>query len=336
MIARRNNLEWPRLVFALQVVVEHAAEHLQTQVPAALVHFPGVPAFFFVSGLLVYSAYLNAPGRTYLENRFLRLFPGLLVVTLGGAAVALVAHGARDLLVHPWVYSTWALLQVTIGQAYNPALFRDIGVGAMNGSLWTITTEVIFYACVPVIVRLERSFKHVVLVAIAASLLVYTLGPQWLRVNAYRNKSAYDILALTPLAWGWMFGFGILAAKHFAALKRVSRYFPLLVLPMLLMMGHGDGALFGASGNRLGLVYFVCYAALVFWLAFGVRYVPLAFDLSYGAYIWHMPIINLLLVLALPQFAVAVVLTVAVAGASWFLIEKPALRLKRQSMNPRT
>ena len=49
-----------------------------------------------------------------------------------------------------------------------------------------------------------------------------------------------------------------------------------------------------------------------------------------------MPIINLLLVLALPQFAVAVVLTIAVAGASWFLIEKPALRLKRKSMNPRT
>jgi len=65
MVPRFNNLEWLRLVFALQVVVIHAAEHLEHPVPDVFVYFPDVPAFFFVSGLLIYTSYLNAPGRTY-------------------------------------------------------------------------------------------------------------------------------------------------------------------------------------------------------------------------------------------------------------------------------
>ncbi len=55
-------------------------------------------------------------------------------------------------------------------------------------------------------------------------------------------------------------------------------------------------------------------------------------DLSYGTYIWHGPIINLLLVLGLRSIPAAIALTVAAAGASWFLVERPVLQLKRQSL----
>ncbi len=82
------------------------------------------------------------------------------------------------------------------------------------------------------------------------------------------------------------------------------------------MMIHGDGALFGSTGNRLGILYFLCYIGLIFWAAFRIRHIPLSFDLSYGAYIWHMPIINLLLVLAFPSFWSAILLTLLVACAS--------------------
>ena len=86
-----NNLEWMRLIFALQVVVTHTISHFQTSVhlPALISNFPGVPAFFFVSGFLIYSSYLNAPGIRYFSNRFLRLFPGLVIVTLGGGLLCL-------------------------------------------------------------------------------------------------------------------------------------------------------------------------------------------------------------------------------------------------------
>jgi peptidoglycan/LPS O-acetylase OafA/YrhL len=81
---RNNNLEWLRLIFAAQVVLVHVAEHLKMEIPSFIKHFPGVPAFFFVSGFLIYASYLNAPGRRYFENRFLRIYPALVLVTLGG------------------------------------------------------------------------------------------------------------------------------------------------------------------------------------------------------------------------------------------------------------
>ena len=160
MFPRNNNLEWLRLIFAIQVVLSHASDHLGLKTPEIIRHFPGVPAFFFVSGFLIYASYLNAPGRRYFENRFLRLYPCLLFVTLGGIMLALTAHGWRDLQDNLPTYALWFIAQTTIGQAYNPPLFRDIGVGVINGALWTLTTEILFYISVPVIVWLEKRLKH--------------------------------------------------------------------------------------------------------------------------------------------------------------------------------
>lgn len=325
-------MEWLRLLFALQVAFEHAGAHLGYPIPAFIAHFPGVPAFFFVSGFLIYASYLNSPGQRYFENRFLRLFPGLVFVTLGGAAVALTAHGWHDLAVNAPSYAIWLLAQTTLGQAYNPALFRDVGVGVINGSLWTLTTEILFYAVVPVIACLEQRFRFTVLALFMLSFTIFVFGPLLANVPVYRNKTAYDLIALTPVAWGWMFFSGILALKYFAQIQRWLKFLPLLAIPGGAMAALGDGPMFGSVGNRLGLLYFACYVGLVLWFAFSTRCVRLSFDLSYGCYVWHMPIINLLLVLAIPSLALAIGSTVAMAVLSWFLVERPALRLKRQSL----
>ncbi|MGD9965212.1 MAG: acyltransferase family protein [Hyphomonadaceae bacterium] len=332
---RSNNLQWLRLMFAAQVAVVHAGAHLGVPIPSYVQHFPGVPAFFFVSGFLIYASYQNAPGTRYVENRFLRLFPALLFVTLAGGAVAIVAHGWKDLFEHPVTYLVWFLAQVSVGQAYNPELFRDVGVGVINGSLWTITTEIIFYLFVPAIVWLERRVKHAVFMLVVASFSIYALGPLLWSTPIYRDKTIYDAIEVTPLAWGWMFGFGILTVKYFDWLARVIKFLPWAILPVIVMALYGEGLLFGSTGNRLGLVYFACYAMLILWIAFGTASISLATDLSYGIYIWHMPVINLLLVLAIPSpFPVALGLTLVMAATSWFLVEKPALSLKRRSLLP--
>jgi peptidoglycan/LPS O-acetylase OafA/YrhL len=331
---RNNNLEWLRLIFAAQVVLAHTAHHMGLAIPGALGRFPGVPAFFFVSGFLIYASYLNSPGRRYFENRFLRLYPGLVFVTLGGAVVTLIAHGWGDLFNNVTSYAIWFLAQTTLGQAYNPALFRDVGVGVVNGSLWTITTEILFYFFVPIIVWLERRFRFTVIIFLALSFVLYVVGPLVFTKAIYRDKTLYDVIALTPLAWGWMFATGILAVKHFNHVQRWLSHMPWVVVPMAAMIYFGDGVLFGSSGNRLGLAYFVCYAGLVLWFSFGVPFVRMSFDISYGSYVWHMPIINLLLVLGMPSAPLAVGLTFAVAALSWLFVEKPALKLKRQSLKP--
>jgi len=333
---RSNNLEWLRLIFALQVVVSHTISHLQPDLGIAgfIYYFPGVPAFFFVSGFLIYSSYLNAPGRRYFENRVLRLYPGLVMVTIGAAMVVLIAQGWSSLLDNAPIFLLWFVAQITIGQAYNPEIFRSVGIGVINGSLWTITTELLFYLVVPVIVWMEKRFRFVVITLSAVSFIIYSIGPVIFSWNVYRSKSAYDVIALTPLAWGWMFGVGIIAVKYYSYIRRWIVYFPVLCIPVFIMIYYGDGVFFRPSGNRLGFFYFVCYTALVLWFAFWLPYIKLGFDFSYGAYIWHAPILNLLLVLQIPSAAVAITLTLFLSGLSWYFVEKPMLKLKHQSLRP--
>lgn len=334
---RNNNLEWLRLIFAAQVLFVHAGEHLSIPIPKIVEHFPGVPAFFFVSGFLIYASYRNAPGRRYFENRFLRLFPALFTVAVGGLVVALIAHGWRDLFDNFPIYIFWFISQITLGQAYNPGLFRDIGVGVINGSLWTLTTEILFYLCVPVIVWLEGRVKYTVVSLTIVSFIFYAVGPTLLDQPFYREKTFYDAVALTPVAWGWMFGLGILSVKHFERIAPWLKWGPLALLPMVAIAWSGaTGPVLGSVGNHLGLAYFVCYAATLLWVAFSLPQVPLGFDISYGTYIWHMPIINLLLVLGISHsaagFWLACALTFLVALLSWVFVERPALRSKRKSL----
>ena len=96
---KSNNLDWLRLAFATQVVLVHASEHLRLGIPPeAGKRSNGVPGFFFVSGFLIYASYLNTTPIRFLQNRCLRLYPGLIFVTLGGACVTLMAHGWSALL----------------------------------------------------------------------------------------------------------------------------------------------------------------------------------------------------------------------------------------------
>jgi peptidoglycan/LPS O-acetylase OafA/YrhL len=328
-----NNLDWLRLLFALQVCLHHLTLHFDVYLPKIIKNFPGVPAFFFVSGFLVYVSYQNAPGRQYARNRLLRIYPALIAVTLGGAAVTVVALGWETVARHAGTYALWITAQLTLGQAYNAPLFREVGVGVMNGSLWSITVELLFYACVPLVAAAERRYRHAIWIVGLMSFAVFAIGPLVSTEAVYRQKTAYDIVALTPLAWGWMFCVGILAAKHFDLIRPYLRFFPLAIVPMALMILFADGGLlFKPIGNRLGVIYFLCYAALILWAAFALPHVPLKTDLSYGAYVWHMPVVNLMLVLGFQSVAAGLLLTLLVAATSWYLVERPAIRLKKTSL----
>ena len=301
--------------------------------PELIKHFPGVPAFFFVSGFLVYASYQNAPGRRYFQNRFLRLYPGLVFVTLGALVVLVIAKGWKVLNEYSIELIVWFIAQTTIGQAYNPSLFRDIGVGVINGSLWTITTEILFYFCVPVIVWLERKWRFALILLMAVTFAIYVHGPHFFTRPVYREKTMYDLMALTPLVWGWMFGVGILAVKYFHVVLQYLKWLPLAIIPMLAIINFGsDGYLLGSSGNKLGIIYFVCYVSIILWLAFSLPYIPLSFDFSYGIYIWHMPIINLLLFQAAESVWLALSMTVFCAAFSWYFVERPMLRRKQATL----
>jgi peptidoglycan/LPS O-acetylase OafA/YrhL len=334
-IPKQNNLEWLRLFFAIQVMISHSMFHLRgIDEPWWFAAIPGVPAFFFVSGLLVYASYDNIRELgPYWRNRALRIFPGLIAVASGGVLLVIAAKGYEFAADHLAGISLWFIAQITIGQAYNPAMFRDIGVGVINGSLWTLTAELIFYFCVPFLHFFQRSWRHSVLLLALTSFTVYIFG-QYFMAQSGLPPILFDMIRITPIYWGWMFLAGTLAFLHFEKILPFVRHFA-LALPVLAIWAFigGEGPFLSSATNNLGILYFLVYSAAIFFLAFGTRYVKLKNDFSYGTYIWHMVVVNSLLVAGYRSVTTAIVLTLLLAITSWFLIERPAMRLKRSSMH---
>ncbi len=342
---RDNNLDLLRLLAALQVAVVHAKESFRVTVPGAvefvLDAFPGVPIFFFLSGLLIYRSYEHAGGlRPFAVNRALRLFPALwtcVLVSLG--SVVATGYSLADV---PWSrLLAWLAGQMTIVPFWNPAWLRAYGVGVVNGSLWTIAVELQFYALTPLLWWLvrrrgdgARTLPVLALLASAAN-VAYLALPRtvaeslpgrlamvsfvpWVYMfilGAVVSTRPALIAAVTarPL-WQWLALYGVLAgATRAAGLPLGNHVHPLLVLSLVPVVLHIGWARPGLAER---------------WLH--------GDDISYGAYIYHMPVINVLLqtgaLAAWPAVGVALAVTVGLAFTSWRLVERPALRLKTRSL----
>lgn len=196
-----------------------------------------------------------------------------------------------------------------------------------------MTVEILFYIAVPVIVAFERFFKPTVVLLFTLSFLLYAFGESFLGFPFLMGKTFFEFLKITPIVWGWMFLLGVMAFKYYNYYSKYLRLFVLASVPIVfLILFDGQGPWISARDNTLGLFYFFFYSLFVLFLAFGIKHVTLNFDISYGVYIWHMVVINFLLVAGLSSPMSTLVLVVVLAFTSWYLIEKPALKLKKYSI----
>lgn len=340
-----NNFDLIRLMAATQVLVAHAVDHLEIGLPMIghlYGYFQGVPVFFFVSGFLISASWERHHNlRNFAINRFLRIYPALWAV-FGFSLITFLLFGSPSLLVHATRQVViWAATQLTVFQIYNPSFLRGYGIGVMNGSLWTLPVELSFYLFVPILYFIGHKIRNVdsllYITAIASFSLLYSLhlndgGRTW--------SFATKLLAVTPLPWLGMFTVGILFQRNMGRLYPIvaGRFWLFLALYAAIAFTEsavGLRPLFESHSNEIGIIAYLALALMV--LSFAYSYRGLADqllrqnDISYGMYIFHMPIINALIAQhahGWGGFWLALSLTVCVASTSWLLIERPALRLR--------
>lgn len=337
---RSNNFDLIRLLAALQVVVTHGFHYLGLSLWAPLGAvidlLPGVPIFFVVSGFLISLSWERAPSAThYVRNRLVRIFPALWVC-LGVSTAFFLASGVRPDSASRFL--AWLAAQLTIGQFYNPTFLRGFGVGVLNGSLWTIPVELQFYLLLPILALLarRRPARWVLLAVIAGAVM-------WLSRPLLESRSdvAQKLFAVTIVPYLFYFLVGVLArylherspeifngrglvwAAIYAAWCAIELHFGIA----------------GAQGNLLNVVSLLLIAMLTVSLAFSARTLSARVlhenDISYGLYIYHMPVVNLLLAQGVSgpaRVATYLASTLLLAILSWRLIEKPALSLKEYSL----
>jgi peptidoglycan/LPS O-acetylase OafA/YrhL len=352
---RQNNFDLIRLLAAAQVVIAHAIGHtdLVTQIPAwgkqlfdALMMLPGVPVFFVISGFLITKSYERNPADLsgYFWRRGLRIFPALWVCL----AVTLAVLAWFGFLTSSFLLSktglAWLAGQVSFGQFYNPEQFRGFGIGVANGALWTITVELQFYLFIPLFCLLTARPKWsapVTSVLFAVSFTSYCVMDHM--VNGPGGFTGaplpFKLLHVTLVPHLWMFLLGILIHRHY---ERVKSWIEGKFLPWALVYIFFMALLAWLVPERsvpFYLAYLPSRAILAFATiaaAFTAR--PLSnkllsgTDISYGIYIYHSVVINVIVQLGMMNSMLSVgavfAISIILALLSWHLIEKPALACK--------
>ncbi|MCH7228980.1 acyltransferase family protein [Haloferula sp. A504] len=362
MNPRLNNFDLIRLIAALQVVFVHAVGHTEVldngpgwllRMLDMAVLYPGVAVFFVISGFLISKSWERSRDRpaAYFWRRGLRIYPGLVACVV----VSLLALGFLGFLDQEALGSggfwAWLVGQLSFGQFYNPECFREFGVGVVNGALWTISVELQFYVLLPVLYRLAYPVKGPALgrrwilpATFIASFVVFlwvdarTNGP-----GGFGNAGIVPKVLFVSFAphW-WMFALGIALHRHFDRVRKLIEGRALVFLIAYTAIAFSRVHLLGREGEAAWLFYLgylperILLAALTLSAAFTARGLSSRVlggtDISYGVYIYHFLLINILIELGVMTTAgwvgVVFALSLTAGMLSWFLIEKRALALK--------
>jgi peptidoglycan/LPS O-acetylase OafA/YrhL len=316
----------------------------------------GLVLFFVLSGFLLYRPWVRAAlegkqgprVRSYLLRRAARILPAYYLAVAGSIALLWSLRGATGVRLPAggdlWTFAVFA------------QNFSDATALKLDPPLWTLAVEVSFYLALPLLgwlaLRSRRSGRARQLAVPLAFLL---LGFAYNR--AIDGGAAIWPTKVLP-AMAQYFAIGMLAAvlAHGRSLRPRVAY-ALLAGGALLVAADAwwaaAAAIRGSHGTVLHVIRdapaaagFACIVAVAACAARPPRVLaapPVAWmgRVSYGIYLWHVP---LLLVLRAhgalplsPAGALVVVLPIAVtiAAVSWYAVEQPLQeRARRATRRP--
>jgi len=347
MPKHHNSFDFLRLVFAVMVIITHSLVLSGAGEGDFLFRFTGgqidcsylgVRGFFLISGFLIFKSLQRSTGvLDYLTKRALRIFPALIVMLLlvtlvAGPLLSSFPVGAYFRNGETWNYLGSSLRIPGFQKSISlPGVFsHNPGTNAVNGSLWTVWFELLFY------VGLLAAFFP------------------------FRNKISFLKWAL-PISWALLYIFFV-AGHHFLD----AHIFPFTGMSAEIAVDLG---LFFLAGSALTLVpwqraslrrmlliaglliviiglsfhvfYYLRYLGLpVLIMAAGHYYIPVFSQIrrlgepSYGIYIYAFPLQQAIIQVLSPSPMVvtllAIPLSMLLGYASWHLVESPFLGLKNK------
>lgn len=329
-----------------------------------------VVVFFLISGFVLYrpfaeARYLGRPSPAvipYALRRLARIVPGYwialaIVSVMLSEAVVQTPLGALRYFGFAQLYGRWT---TTVQGGISPA--------------WTLCVEVTFYALLPLLALAIRQLGRgraflrselvlcltLVAIAVGWQLLVFSrlrVGNPWLMSMLNFLPGNLDLFA-----WGMVLAVFSVWAQHQPRPVSLARWFGRVPVAWWVL-GFGAffavGQLAGLAGSSFeewwvathalkALGSFLLLAPMVFMgpregilrRVVGSRPLLLLGAISYGVYLWHFPLFHALSPHLVPHgelfsFMGLSVITIAVATASYLLVERPTQRVTRRYLKSR-
>lgn len=331
-VTKNNNLDLLRFCFAFIVFLVHAYQlsgvdtlSIFNKILSSRV---AVECFFIVSGFLIFMSYEYSDNvKNYFEKRVRRIYPAYFLVILSCAFFGslLTTYNYSNYFFNDELfrYILANLVFLNFLQPDLPGVFSNNELSAVNGALWTLKIEVMFYLSVPIFIWLFRRVGlKPTLMGIYLLSYLYSFSMQLL-ANKYGGIFSELQRQLPGQLMFFIAGGGLY--YFLESFKKNSKRLVLIALCFLFIEHYLElGILYPASLAVIVIYFGVVFKFIGNFGRFG--------DFSYGIYILHFPIIQTLvayqLFTASPYFAMLFATTsvLITAYVMWHWVEKPVLK----------
>ncbi len=277
-IHTNNNFDILRLILAFLVYFAHWNILTSQQSSNPVFHLSGyaVDMFFIVSGFLVFWSFDNDQNiKHFYIKRFFRIFPlYAILIVLQTFFFIVFSDGGFGQIVKYFVCNIVFLNFLSPSVS---TIFSSMQVDAINGSLWTLKNEVVFYVLMPLLFRLYKKWRLYFLAMLYLFSLFYMLVVDYLGIS--------KLLVQFP-AQLRLFTVGITLYVMFDKLKNKNIiFFVAGSFGLIVLFSGNDYFKFSLYPFLLGII--------MIWLVYYVKPIKIKFDFSYSFYILHFPVIQL-------------------------------------------
>lgn len=266
-----------------------------------------VKAFFTITGFLVTYSFLRRDCNivSYAQKRFARIVPAYIITIVFCMFIGwwITSLSTKDFWTsgQTWKYFISNILMLNWLEPELPETFQNNLWPQMDGSLWSMKQEVLFYILVPFLIFFMKKVgkKWVCIPLMALCIIAYPF------VNVQTQYFTFFIGGMTTMLFFDIY----------------NKYFKFL-LP-------------------LSLIAFCCYIFEAFafpliLVAVAYHCKPLNFfrkydNITYGLFLYHFPVIQVLIHYGVADysltlcFIITVIITSVLATFSWLYIEKPLM-----------
>ena len=291
-------------------------------------YFQGVPIFFLLSGFLIWNSVERSSNYPdYLKKRFWRIYPELWLGILVEIVAIIIFYGIPNIK----QFVLFIFSQSTILQFWTPNSLRGYGCGSPNGALWTVCVLIQFYLVVWFLRTILHNKRFVVWGTAFLMSLLLGIIPKLL--SGYLPDIILKLYNQIILNYLYLFLAGAFLAEYREKfIPLITKYWYALSAAAIVFYIIGVDIQYTNYDIVKGIL--CVYGLIGFSYAFPKLNIKI--DISYGLYIYHMTVVNVMITLGMTEKVSYMILAITVSALLALLSTKTigawALKKRLNSM----